>query len=277
MLHKDLLLAGLLAVGVALPAGANPAYFEAYRLQLAQEIERLDWNLRHSSVAPKLSPETQGRSLNRIDEARKALAAGDTRLAEDLAAEAALPLTTVAIRGPLDSHPEKLRYFREIRQALLSITDSAERIAREEGQPRDYRGATLVAIARAEHELKAGEVKAAFATIGGRYDEVSRVAADYRRGRSFYVRAPEWRDERQFADGIRRIDERRFLTEALIVEAQAEGIDQTPLIEALAIASTSLAQATAYAGEQRWEQAYQSLELAFAEIEDRWRRVGLDW
>ncbi|HEY5764353.1 MAG TPA: hypothetical protein VIS73_14180 [Rhodocyclaceae bacterium] len=277
MTRKDLLVIALLAFGVALPATANQAYFENYRKQLAQEIEMLDWNLRHSSVAPSLAPRTQQDSLDKIERAKEALGSGNTRLAEDLAAEAALPLTTVARKDDLGSHPDQLRYFREIRQALLSITDSAERISDEQGAARDYRSDTLVALAQAEYELKAGNVEAAFAIIGDRYDAVSQSAADYRRGQTFTIAATEWRDGKQFQDGVRRIDERRALTEYLILEAQAEGIDQTPLREALAIAKASLAQATGYAQQEHWDKAYASLELAFAEIEDRWRMVGLEW
>ena len=277
MNRKHILMIALMTLGIALPATANQAYFENYRKQLAQEIEMLDWNLRHSSVAPSLAPNTQQDSLAKIERARQALGSGDTRLAEDLAAEAALPLTTVAQRDDLGSHPDRLRYFREIRQALLSITDSAERISLEQGTARDYRSDTLVALARAEYELKAGNVEAAFAIIGDRYDAVSQSAADYRRGQTYTIAAPEWSDGRHFQDGVRRIDERRTLTEYLILEAQAEGIDQTPLREALAIAKASLAQATGYAEQEHWDKAYASLELAFAEIEDRWRMVGLEW
>jgi hypothetical protein len=277
MTRIDIFIVALLALGIALPATANQAYFENYRKQLSQEIDMLDWNLRHSSVAPSLTAQTQRESLEKIDRARQALGSGNTRLAEDLAYEAALPLTTVALKDDLGSHPDRLRYFREIRQALLSITDSAERISREQGTNRDYRSDTLLAVARAEYELKSGDVQAAFAIIGERYDEVSRQAAQYRRGQTYTIAAPEWRDGRQFQDGVRRIDERRTLTEYLILEAQAEGIDQAPLLEALAIAKTSLAQARSLAEQQNWGEAYESLELAFAEIEDRWRMVGLEW
>lgn len=274
---RNLFVALLLSFGAVSVATANQAYFENYRKQLAQEIEMLDWNLRHSSVAPSLAPHAQRESLDMIERARRALGNGDTRLAEDLAYEAALPLTTVARKDDLGSHPDQLRFFREIRQALLSITDSAERISKEKGTAAEYRSATLLAIARAEYELKGGSVEAAFAIIGDRYDEVSRSAAQYRRGETITIAAPEWRDGRQFQDGVRRIDERRTLTEFLILEAQAEGIDQAPLQEALSIAKTSLAQATSLAEQQDWNAAYESLELAFAEIEDRWRMVGIEW
>lgn len=79
------------------------------------------------------------------------------------------------------------------------------------------------------------------------------------------------------ATAVRRIDERRTLAEYLIIKAQAEGIDRTPPLEALAIARTLLAQAAGYAQGENWDKAHESLELAFAEIKDRWRLVGIEW
>ena len=103
------------------------------------------------------------------------------------------------------------------------------------------------------------------------------MSAKLRDGKVLVVKAPEFRDARQWEEGLRRIDERRYLTEYLLVEARAEGLDERPLVDALAIADRSTETANALAREKRWDQAYASLELAYLQIEDQWRKAGIDW
>lgn len=67
------------------------------------------------------------------------------------------------------------------------------------------------------------------------------------------------------------------MTELLITEASAEGIDPAPLHAGLKQAEQLRMEATRMAEGQRWDKAMQSLEVAYVKFEDSWRQVGLEW
>ena len=242
---------------------------------LDRQIRETDWNLKHSSVAPTIDRATQSRSAALLERARAEIAAGHLRTAQDLIRQAARPLVEMDMTEV--AHPDPTRQFSDLRAALESITIGAEAVAREKGKPMTLQPASRQAIARSERLLKQGRTDDAMETLRKRYVEVKQTVATLRDGDLVVIRAPDGRDAKHWEDGLRRMDERRYLTEYLIIEARAEGIDDAPLHEALAIAQRSVKTAEDHARVQRWDQAYASLDLAYVQIEEQWKKVGLEW
>ena len=245
--------------------------------QLTAQVMEVDWNLRHSSVSTRLDAATMARSERLLDRARDEIGAGHLKTARDLIRQAALPLTTMKPVAQAASHPNRSRQLVELRTTLESITRGAEEIAREKGMSTTLAADTRAAIRKSESLQRAGQPTRAIEHLQQRYAAVQETIASWRDGREFVVRAPERRDERQWDDGVRRIDERRQITEYLIVEAKAEGIDPTPLFEALSTADQTLQAASSHASARRWDQAYRTLDIAYAQIEASWKQVGVEW
>ena len=255
------------------PAGSTVPSAE----QLTAQAMEIDWNLKHSSVAARIDAGTRARSERLLDRARGEIAAGHLRTARELLRQAATPLVAMKPAPQAAAHPNRSRQLAEMRSALESITRGAEQIAREKGLETTLAADTRAAIRRSEDLQRAGQPTRALQHLQQRYRAVKTQVAEWRDGREFVVRAPDARDAQQWDDGVRRIDERRQITEYLIVEARAEGVDPAPLQEALSLADRSLQLASVHANDRRWDQAYQVLELAYAQIEASWRKVGIEW
>lgn len=269
---RPTIVAAWLFAGMLFPltAAAGLAVGELDRL-----LRETDWNLKHSSIAPTIDRATRGRSAALLERARTEIAAGHLRTAQDLIRQAARPL--VEMDTAMVAHPDPTRQFNDLRAALESITIGAEAVAREKGKPMALQPASRQAIARSEQLLEQGQTDDAMATLRERYVEVKQTVATLRDGDQIVIRAPDGRDAAHWEDGVRRMDDRRHLTEYLIIEARAEGIDDAPLQEAMSIAERSLKTAEEHARLQRWDQAYASLDLAYVQIEEQWKKVGLEW
>ena len=254
------------------PAAAAPADD-----RLLRQIDETAWNLEHSSVAPRIDAEQRKRALQQLDQARQELAAGHRKTAQGLIRQASSPLVAMSPASQSTSHPNRIRQLSELRATVRSITEGAQQVARDKGVTTQVALDTRKALRRSESLQRQGRTTEAIDLLQQHYEQVQGKVATWRNGDLFVVRTPEGRDAGQWEDGVRRIDERKQLTEYLIVEARAEGIDPSPLYEALRIADTSLEKASTYASDQRWDQAYRSLELAYAQIEESWKQVGVEW
>jgi hypothetical protein len=280
MLRHSLTLPVLMAALAApLASAAEPRARSALPTpeQVTAQIMEVDWNLKHSSVSVRLDASTRSRSERLLDRARDEIAAGHLKTARGLIRQAAVPLVAMKPSEQTVAHPSRVRQLVEMRATLKSITRGAEEIALQKGLENTLVADTRAVIQRSEDLQRAGQFTRAKQHLQERSQVVNTLVAEWRDGRELVVRAPDSRDEKQWYDGVRRIDERRQITEYLIVEAKAEGIDPAPLHEALSVADRSLETASGHAKERRWDQAYRSLDLAYAQIEASWKKVGIEW
>lgn len=260
---------------VAVPAAAAPT--TPARDALLERIGETEHSLRHSSVAGRIDEARRARSIRLLDDARQAVADGHLKTARELLRQAAAPLAAMS-NGPATARDSgNARRTAELRAALESISDGAAAIATSPAEADRVRTATRQAIDRSRALERRGKTGAALTVLRDRYLTVQATVAGWRDGKEFVVRTPDARDAAQWPDALRRIEERRLMTEALIAEAQAEGIDTAALHQALAAAESSVVQATGLAGAARWDQAYRTIDLAYAQIETSWRSIGIEW
>lgn len=254
------------------PAAAAPADDRLHR-----QIDETAWNLQHSSVSTRIDAGQKQRALRLLEQARQELAAGHRKTAQGLIRQAASPLVAMSPASQSASHPDRLRQLSELRETVRSIADGAVEVAREKGVSTPIALETRKVLRRSDALQRQGRTTQAIELLQKHYAQVQVQVAAWRDGDRFVIRAPDGQDAAQWDDGRRRIEDRRALTEYLIVEARAEGIDPSPLYEAIRIADTSLEKASSYASSQRWDQAYRTLDLAYAEIEGSWKKVGVEW
>jgi len=253
-------------------AAGNPEAQKA----LAQ-IDDMEWSLRHSSVAAVLTPEQRERSLNLIGRARSEVGEGHWKTALELTRRAGRPLAEMAPTALGGKHPDARDRISDLKSTMASILDVAEGIAREKSQSTSFVDEARAALVRADQLATAGQVDAADAAIAAAYARLQGEVASLRSGDQFVLDVPKGFTQREWSDGIRRYDERIQLSRYLLIEAQAEGIDPAPLLDAMTAAEASLAQATRMALADRWDQAYRSLDVSYLQLEESWRRMGVDW
>lgn len=271
----------VLAVATTLPqlagaAEAKPAK-PTYSMVLLQQIKEVEWNLKFSSIASSLKPSVLDRCLIMIDDARSAVAAGNLRAASDLVERAALPLHEMSPEAMAGKHPDKRLLLNEKQETLVSITDSSEKIAREKGLPTGFADTARAALKRSNELNDQGKPEKALEVIDQAYLDVQRQVARLRDGETFYLPIAEMPADRKWSDGLRRFNERKLLTEYLIIEASEDGIDTSALTAGMQAAEDSRKKAAELAQAQRWDQAMQSLEVAYAKFESSWKAVGLEW
>lgn len=246
-------------------------------IALMQQIAEIEWNLKSSSLASKLDRSVVDNSISALSTARNELASGNWRTASGLIERAALPLHEMSPEAMAGKHPDTRQWLNERRETLASLTDGSESIAREKKVPTDFVDMARNAITRSIILESQGKPEKAMEIIDQAYVAVQQKVAALRDGQTFYLAIPDLPADRKWSDGLDRFDDRKHLTEQLIREALADGIDASPLLSAMQKAKNSRLYATQMAEAQRWDLAIQSLELAYLTFEDSWRQVGLDW
>jgi hypothetical protein len=244
---------------------------------LAADIDMAEWSLRHSSVSKAIPSSVLDVSLTALTRAREELAAGNLRTAQDILQRASQPLSRMTYSAMEGRHPDEQARILETRQTLESIIDAAERIATEKNAPNDFIARARDSVRQSDALLAAGEQQAAEQILDQAYGNVSRRIAELRSGESFYIPAPAGATHAEWRDGLRRIEERREITRYILLEAKADGLDVAPLEQGAKTAEALVGSAAAYAGERRWDLALATLDRAYAEYEESWRAVGVDW
>jgi tetratricopeptide (TPR) repeat protein len=270
-------LLGLLCLPLQALAEKTKPVNPATLANLHKQIVEIEWNLKSSSLATKLDKAVVDKSIASLRIAESELAAGHWRTASGLIERAALPLHEMSPQAMAGKHPDERQWLSDLRQTLSSITDSSEKIAREKNLPTDFASMARSAMARSVELEAQGKPDKAMEIVEQAYLAVQQKVAELRDGENFYLAVNRSPDARLWVEGLRRFDDRKHLTEVLIAEATAEGIDASPLREAMQAAESSLQKATQLAKAERWELAMQSLEVAYQSFENSWRKVGVDW
>lgn len=244
---------------------------------LADQISVTEWSLRHSSVSRTIPTNVLDSSLTLISRARAELAAGNSRTAEELMRRASRPLSEMDAVASRGKHPDTWRHTQELRSTLVSVIDAAERVAADESAPTGFVSAARLALTEADALLARQQTEQARDLMERAYLDVQQGIAELRRGDAFYIAAPSTRTAADWEDGLRRIDERRLITNYLLLEARSEGIDVEPLQAGAREAEAAVAEGTRLAAALRWDQALQRLDSAYAQYEESWRAVGIEW
>lgn len=280
-MSKYISVAAVLALalaGAGSASGAETAAAAAERSKyLLQHSRVIEWNLKNSSVASRVNKNTLDNSLALLGNARREIAAGKLNAAERLIDRAALPLHEMTPAAMAGQHPDTVALLAERSEALASITEGAEAIARERNTSTDFAAQARAALARSLALQQRGQLNKARAVVDEAYAMVQQELARRRNGETYYVPIAKGPADAQWADGLRRFEERKQLTEYLIQEADAGGLDTAPLLFGLRAADDSRRVATEQAKAQRWDLALQSLDQAYLNFENSWKEVGLEW
>lgn len=278
---KNIPCAAVLALALAGAGSATgaetPAETAARSNYLRQQSEVIEWNLKNSSVASRLDKNTLANSLALLGNARREITAGKLNAAERLIDRAALPLHEMTPAAMAGRHPDTAALLAERSEALASITEGAEAIARERDTSTDFAAQARAALARSLALQQRGQLNKALAVVDEAYAMVQQEMARRRNGETYYVPIAKGPADAQWADGLRRFEERKQLTEYLIQEADAGGLDTAPLLFGMRAADDSHRVATEQAKAQRWDLALQSLDQAYLSFENSWKEVGLEW
>lgn len=244
---------------------------------LQKQIAEVEWNLKHSSLAAKLDKSVVDNAISSLRIAQSELAAGHWRTASGLIERAALPLHEMSPEAMAGKHPDTRQWLKDLRETLASITEGAEKIALDKKLPTDFAAMARSAMARSQLVEAEGKPEKAMEIIEQAYLAVQKKVAELRDGESFYIAIGNSPDARLWSEGLRRFDDRKHLTEMLIAEATADGIDASPLLAGMQAAESARQAASRMAEAERWDLAMNSLEQGYLKFEDSWRQVGLEW
>lgn len=271
----------VLALALAGAGSANGAETAAEAAErsnyLRQHSQVIEWNLKNSSVASRVDKAALDNSLALLANARREIAAGKLNTAERLIDRAALPLHEMTPAAMAGRHPDTAALLAERSETLAAITEGAEEVARERKAPTDFAAQARAALVRSLALQQRGQLNKALAVVDEASVMVQKEMARLRNGETYYVPIAKGPADAQWADGLRRFEERKQLTEYLIQEADAGGLDTAPLLFGLRAADDSRRVAAEQAKAQRWDLALQSLDQAYLNFENSWKQVGLEW
>jgi hypothetical protein len=247
---------------------------------LANDIEVAEWNLKHSSVAATITPDALSQSLALLSRAREELGRGHVKTAQDLTRRASQPIIHMQELALKGKHPDPGLYSETIRQSLVSIMEAAERIAQEKSAPRVVLDVVRESLRRSDELLALKQLAPSHDLLLQAYAQIQQYVADLRQGDHFYIQARPAAGNMAAADwndGLRRMEDRRAITDYLRLEAQAQGVDIQPLQAGVTQAEAAFEQAASMARQERWDQALRTLDVAYVRYEESWRAVGVEW
>lgn len=252
-------------------------YENAAASELASAIEVAEWSLTRSSMSSVIDKNVQDKAVSLLVQSRQALGNGEGQRARELLNRAMQPLAQMG-EGAMDGrHPDPLMHKQNLKETLLSLLPEAERIAREKRASDAFVAEARAEVARSDELMASGEFALALETLNAAYKTVQSRLAGLRSGDDFYLAIPQLPQMEQWSDGLRRIEERRLISQYLLVEAESSGLDVAQLQDGIQRAEAIVADAEQLATQSRWAPALQKLELAYVEYEDSWRTAGVEW
>jgi len=245
--------------------------------EVAKAIEQAEWSFSRSSLAPVIEINVMDKSRGLLERSRQELAQGKVRTARELVDRAMEPLAQMRSGAMAGKHPDQRQYKDGLRQTLLSLLPEAQRIAREKRVSEAFVADGRAAVEHSDALLAEGQVEAAQQALMTAYETVQQRLAGLRSGDDFYLAIPQLPESEQWSDGLRRIEERRIISQYLLVEAESSGIDVAALQSGIRRAEEIVADAEHLATQSRWMPALERLELAYIQYEDSWRTAGVEW
>jgi hypothetical protein len=245
--------------------------------EVAKAIEQAEWSFSRSSLAPVIEIGVMDKSRGFLERSRQELAQGNVRTARELVDRAMEPLAQMRSGAMAGKHPDQHQYKEGLRQTLLSLLPEAQRIAREKRVSDAFVADARAAVERSDALLAEGQAETARQTLMTVYETVQQRLAGLRSGDDFYLAIPQLPESEQWSDGLRRIEERRIISQYLLIEAKSSGLDVAALQSGIRGAEDTVADAEHLAAQSRWTPALERLELAYIQYEDSWRTAGVEW
>lgn len=245
--------------------------------EVAKAIELAEWSYERSSLSAVIEANVVDKALKTLERSRSELAQGNVRTARELADRAMAPLAEMRVDAMSGKHPDQRLYKEGLRQTLLSLLPEAQRIAREKRASDAFVAEARAAVERSDALLAGGDGDAARQLLVAAYEAVQQRLAGLRSGDDFYLAIPQLPQTEQWSDGLRRIEERRIISQYLLIEAEQSGLDVAALQSGIRQAEETVAAAERLATQSRWATAMAQLELAYVQYEDSWRTAGVEW
>lgn len=247
--------------------------------EVAKAIELAEWSYERSSLSAVIESNVVDNALKALERSRTELAQGNVRTARELADRAMAPLAEMRVDAMSGKHPDQRLYKEGLRQTLLSLLPEAQRIAREKRASDAFVAEARAAVERSDALLARGDgdADAARQALVAAYEAVQQRLAGLRSGDDFYLAIPQLPQTEQWSDGLRRIEERRIISQYLLIEAEQSGLDVAALQSGIRQAEETVAAAERLATQSRWATAMEQLELAYVQYEDSWRTAGVEW
>lgn len=245
--------------------------------EVAKAIDLAEWSYERSSLSAIIELTVVDKALKTLERSRSELAQGNVRTARELADRAMAPLAEMRVDAMSGKHPDQRLYKEGLRQTLLSLLPEAQRIAREKRASDAFVAEARAAVERSDALLARGDGDAAGQALVAAYEAVQQRLAGLRSGDDFYLAIPQLPQTEQWSDGLRRIEERRIISQYLLIEAEQSGLDVAALQSGIRQAEETVAAAERLATQSRWATAMAQLELAYVQYEDSWRTAGVEW
>ena len=244
---------------------------------LLRQTNEIEWSLKHSSMAERIDKDVLDKSTSLIGQARLKISAGQLNAAEGLISQASTPLHVMSDSAMNGMHPDARGFLAEQRETLRALIEGTVLIARQKGVDLAFAESAQQAVSQSMVLERAGKMDDAQKIVTAAYVAIQKTVAQLRDGDYVYLAIADLPAERQWSDGLRRFDERRQLTEYLISDASAQGIDADTLHSGLQAAEQAKADGLYWANQKAWDRAVQSLDVAYLKFEDSWRTVGIEW
>lgn len=250
---------------------------DAAAAEVSKAIELAQWSFDRSSLSSEVDKSVVDNSERLLSRSREELAQGNVRTARELVDRAMAPLAAMRPGASAGKHPDPRLREATLRQTLMSILPEAQRIAHEKRVSDAFVAEARAAVERSDALRGLGQDEAAYRLLVDAYQAVKQRLAGLRTGDDFYLAVPTLPAAEQWSDGLRRIEERRLISQYLLIEAESSGLDVGALNSGIRRAEETVAAAERFATQSQWTSAVEKLELAYTQYEDSWRTAGVEW
>lgn len=245
--------------------------------EVSKAIELAEWSFERSSLSFEIDKTVVDNSERLLSRSRDELAQGNVRTARELVDRAMAPLAAMRPGASAGKHPDPRLREATLRQTLMSMLPEAQRIAHEKRVSDAFVAEARAAVERSDALRGLGQAEAAYRLLVDAYQAVNERLAGLRTGDDFYLAVPILPAAEQWSDGLRRIEERRLISQYLLIEAESSGLDVGALNSGIRRAEETVAAAERFATQSQWTSAVEKLELAYTQYEDSWRTAGVEW